>query len=92
MAGIFQTIGNSLSAVDTLAASGARRVAVWAREQETKTKYRHVAAMTRIKTDAANELAGELRRYNDAVQDKDVAKAFDVLAALDKAEAEANKD
>ena len=87
MAGIFKTIGNSLAAVDTLAASGSRRLAVWAREQETQTKYRHVAAMTRIKTDAAEELAGELKRYNEAVKDTDVKAAIDVLNALDAAEA-----
>lgn len=89
MAGIFKTIGNSLAAVDTLAASGSRRLAVWAREQETQTKYRHVAAMTRIKTDAAEELAGELKRFNEAVKDADVKAAIDVLNALDAAEANA---
>lgn len=91
MAGIFKTIGSTLSAVDTVAASGARRIAVWAREQETQTKYRHVSAMTRIKTDAAEELSGELKRYNAAVVDVDVKNAFDILNALDKAEAEAAK-
>jgi hypothetical protein len=88
MAGIFKTIGSTLSAVDTVAASGSRRIAVWAREQETQTKYRHVSAMTRIKTDAAEELAGELKRFNAAAQDPDVKSAFDILNALDKAEAE----
>ena len=91
MAGIFKTIGSTLSAVDTVAASGARRIAVWAREQETQTKYRHVAAMTRIKTDAAEELSGELKRYNAAIVDVDIKNAFDILNALDKAEAEAAK-
>lgn len=89
MAGIFKTIGNSLAAVDTLAASGSRRLAVWAREQETQTKYRHVSAMTRIKTDAAEELAGELKRFNEAIKDADVKAAVDVLNALDAAEANA---
>jgi hypothetical protein len=89
MAGIFKTLGNTLAAVDTIAASGSRRLAVWAREQETQTKYRHVTAMTRIKTDAATELAGELKRYNEAVKDNDIKSALDVLNALDKAEAEA---
>ena len=91
MAGIFKTIGSTLSAVDTVAASGARRIAVWAREQETQTKYRHVAAMTRIKTDAAEELSGELKRYNAAIVDVDIKNTFDILNALDKAEAEAAK-
>lgn len=91
MAGIFKTIGNSLAAVDTLAASGSRRIAVWAREQETQTKYRHVSAMTRIKTDAAEELSGELKRFNASVQDSDVKAAFDILNALDAAEADAQK-
>lgn len=91
MAGIFKTIGSTLSAVDTVAASGARRIAVWAREQETQTKYRHVSAMTRIKTDAAEELSGELKRYNAAIVDVDIKNAFDILNALDKAEAEAAK-
>lgn len=89
MAGIFKTIGSTLSAVDTVAASGSRRIAVWAREQETQTKYRHVSAMTRIKTDAAEELSGELKRFNAAVQDPDVKNAFEILSALDKAEADA---
>lgn len=91
MAGIFKTIGNTLAAVDTIAASGSRRLAVWAREQETQTKYRHVAAMTRIKTDSAQELAGELKRYNEAVKDPDMKAAFDVLNELDAAEAAAAK-
>lgn len=91
MAGIFKTIGSALSAVDTVAASGARRIAVWAREQETQTKYRHVSAMTRIKTDAAEELSGELKRYNAAIVDVDIKNAFDILNALDKAEVEAAK-
>jgi hypothetical protein len=90
MAGIFKTIGNSLAAVDTLAASGSRRIAVWAREQETQTKYRHVSAMTRIKTDSAQELAGELKRYNEAIKDPDIKSAFDVLNALDAAEQQAD--
>lgn len=92
MAGIFKTLGNTLAAVDTIAASGSRRLSVWAREQETQTKYRHVTAMTRIKTDAATELAGELNRFNESVKNPDIKAAFDVLNALDKAEAEANKD
>lgn len=86
MAGIFKTLGNTLAAVDTIAASGSRRLAVWAREQETQTKYRHVTAMTRIKTDAATELAGELKRFNESKKDADIAAAFGVLDALDKAE------
>lgn len=92
MAGIFKTLGNTLAAVDTIAASGSRRLAVWAREQETQTKYRHVTAMTRIKTDAATELAGELNRFNESVKNPDIKAAFDVLNALDQAEAAANKD
>ncbi len=93
MAGIFKTIGSTLSAVDTVAASGARRIAVWAREQETQTKYRHVSAMTRIKTDAAEELSGELKRYKAAVADVEIKEAFGILDALDKAEIEqAKKD
>ena len=91
MAGIFKTIGSTLSAVDTVAASGARRIAVWAREQETQTKYRHVSAMTRIKTDAAEELSGELKRYKAAVHDVEIKEAFDILNALDKAEADQAK-
>lgn len=89
MAGIFKTIGNTLAAVDTIAASGSRRLAVWAREQETQTKYRHVTAMTRIKTDAATELASELKRFNEAKKDSDINAAFEVLNALDKAEIDA---
>lgn len=93
MAGIFKTIGSTLSAVDTVAASGARRIAVWAREQETQTKYRHVSAMTRIKTDAAEELSSELKRYKAAVADVEIKEAFGILDALDKAEIEqAKKD
>ena len=92
MAGIFKTIGNSLTAVDTLAASGSRRIAVWAREQECQTKYRHVSAMTRIKTDASAELKSELDRFNEAVKDPSFKAAFDILTALDTAEAAANKD
>ena len=91
MAGIFKTIGSGLAAVDTIAASGSRRLSVWAREQETQTKYRHVAAMTRIKTDAMEELAGELKRHNAAIADPDIKAAFDILNALDQAEAEAAK-
>lgn len=91
MAGIFKTLGNTLAAVDTIAASGSRRLAVWAREQETQTKYRHVAAMQRIKTDCSTELAGELKRFNEAVKDPDIKAAFDILSALDKAEAEAEQ-
>lgn len=91
MAGIFKTLGNTLGAVDTIAASGSRRLAVWAREQEAQTKYRHVSAMTRIKTDAAAELSAEIKRYNEAVKDPDMKKAFEVFDALDKAEAEADK-
>ncbi len=92
MAGIFKTLGNSLAAVDTLAASGSRRLAVWAREQETQTKYRHVARMTAIKTDASAELKAELDRHNEAMKDPSFKAAFDVLTALDTAEAAANKD
>ena len=91
MAGIFKTIGSTLSAVDTVAASGARRIAVWAREQETQTKYRHVSAMTRIKTDAAEELSSELKRYKAAIQDVEVKEAFAILNALDQAEADQAK-
>jgi len=91
MAGIFKTIGSTLAAVDTIAASGSRRLSVWARERETLTKYRHVGAMTRIKTDCAEELAGELKRYNEAIKDADIANAFKVLDALDQAEANAEK-
>ena len=90
MAGIFKTLGNTLSAVDTIAASGSRRLSVWAREQETQTKYRHVTAMTRIKTDAATELAGELKRYNEAKKDGDINAAFAVFDALDAAELKAD--
>lgn len=86
MAGIFKTIGNSLAAVDTLAASGSRRIAVWAREQEAQTKYRHVSAMTRIKTDAGEELAGELKRFDEAIKDPHIKAAIDILSALDQAE------
>lgn len=89
MAGIFKTIGSGLSAVDTVAASAARRVSVWAREQETQTKYRHVAAMTRIKTDSSIELAGEIRRFNESVKDVDVKAAYDMLTKLDESEAAA---
>ena len=89
MAGIFKTLGNTLAAVDTIAASGSRRLAVWARESELQTKYRHVTAVTRIKTDAATELAGELKRFNAAQGDVDIKAAFAVLDALDKAEADA---
>lgn len=89
MAGIFKTLGSGLAAIDTIAASGSRRLSVWAREQETQTKYRHVSAMTRIKTDAATELSGELKRYNESVKDPDIKSAFDILNALDKAEADA---
>ena len=91
MAGIFKTIGSTLSAVDTVAASGARRIAVWAREQETQTKYRHVSAMTRIKTDAAEELSGELKRFKAACADTEIKEAFGILDALDNAEREAAK-
>lgn len=91
MAGIFKTLGSTLAAVDTIAASGSRRLSVWAREQETQTKYRHVAAMTRIKSDAAEELSGELKRYNSITSDADIKAAFDILNALDAAEAEAAK-
>lgn len=91
MAGIFKTIGSTLSAVDTVTASGARRIAVWAREQETQTKYRHVSAMTRIKTDAAEELSSELKRYKAAIQDVEVKEAFAILNALDQAEADQAK-
>ena len=91
MAGIFKTLGSGLAAIDTIASSGSRRLSVWAREQETMTKYRHVSAMTRIKTDAAEELSSELKRYNAAVQDSDIAAAFDILNKLDAAEAEAAK-
>lgn len=86
MAGIFQTLGNTLSAVDTLAASGSRRLSVWATEQEAKTKYRHVGAMVRIKTEAAAELASELKKREAAQQDNHVANALKVLDALDAAE------
>lgn len=89
MAGIFKTIGSTLAAVDTIAASGSRRLSVWAREQESQTKYRHVSAMTRIKTDSATELAGELARYNEAVKDPNIKAAFEVFNELDKKEAEA---
>ena len=91
MAGIFKTLGNSLAAVDTLAASGSRRLAVWAREQESQTKYRHVARMTAIKTDASAELKGELDRFNESVKDPAFKAAYDMLTALDQAEAAANK-
>lgn len=90
MAGIFKTIGNTLAAVDTLAASGSRRVAVWAREQETQTKYRHVSAMTRIKTDSALELKGELQRFKSEAADTDFMAAINILTELDKAEAKAD--
>ena len=91
MAGIFKTIGNSLAAVDTLAASGSRRLAVWAREQETQTKYRHVARMTAIKTDASAELKTELDRFNESAKDPAFKAAYDMLTALDQAEAKSNE-
>lgn len=91
MAGIFKTLGNTLAAVDTVAASGARRIAVWAREQETQTKYRHVSAMTRIKTDSALELKGELQRFKGEAADADFLAAIAVLTKLDEAEAKANE-
>lgn len=90
MAGIFKTIGSTLAAVDTIAASGSRRLSVWAREQETRTKYRHVAAMTRIKTEAGQELATELKAAAEALKDADVKNAFAILEALDKAEIDAD--
>lgn len=92
MAGIFKTIGNTLAAVDTIAASGSRRLSVWATEQETQTKYRHVSAMTRIKTDCAQELKGELDRFNEAIKDPGFKSAIEILNKLDAAEAAANKD
>lgn len=88
MAGMFKTLGNTLAAVDTIAASGSRRLAVWAREQETQTKYRHVSAMTRIKLDSAIELSAELKRHSESIKDPDVKRAIDVLDALDAREAE----
>lgn len=91
MAGIFKTFGSALSAVDTIAASGSRRLSVWAREQETQTKYRHVSAMTRIKTDASNELKAELDRLNESAKDPSFKAAYDALTALDAAEAKADE-
>lgn len=90
MAGIFKTLGSTFAAVDTIAASGSRRLSVWAAEQESKTKYRHVSAMTRIKREASQELASELKQHDEAMKDPDVAKAYGILNALDKAEAEAD--
>lgn len=89
MAGIFKTIGSTLSAVDTLASSGSRRLAVWAREQETQTKYRHVGAMLKIKTDCAKDLSSEIERYENEIKNPSVAKAVAMLEALDQNEAEA---
>ena len=83
MAGIFKTIGSALSAVDTLTSSGARRLSVWSREQETKTKYRHVSAMMTIKREAAEELSAELKATKAVLQDQEVVEAFDILNALD---------
>lgn len=87
MAGIFKTLGSTLEAVDTLASSGSRRLAVWATEQEAQTKYRHVAAMVRIKTEAAHELASQTKKLEAALQDSHVAQAMAALEALDKQEA-----
>lgn len=89
MAGIFKTLGNSLAAIDTLAASGSRRLGVWAREQESQTKYRHVAAMTRIKTDAGLELKSELHRFKSESADADFLAAIKILDDLDAAELKA---
>lgn len=83
MAGLFKTLGSTLSAVDTVVSSGSRRLAVWATEAETQTKYRHVAAMTRIKTESAVEIASELKKFKAAQQDADVVDALKLLDALD---------
>lgn len=86
MAGIFKTLGSTFDAVNTVAASGSRRLAIWAKEQETQTEYRHVTALTRIKTDCASELAVELKRHKQAIQDPDIADALKVLMSLDAAQ------
>ena len=88
MAGIFKTIGSGLSAIDTVTASGARRLAVWGAEQETKTKWRSAAALTRIKREAAEELAIELRAMKSASQDPEFTAAFAFLESMDSAKEE----
>lgn len=86
MAGVFKTVGSALTAVDTVAASGARRLAVWARESEAKTKYRSVAQMSRIKREAASELAAEVTAMEDAIREPAFVKALQILDAMDTAE------
>ena len=88
MAGVFKTVGSVLGAVDTVAASGARRLQVWAAEAETKTKYRSVSAMMRIKREAATDLAAEIQAMKNSVEIAGFSEAMSILDELDKPEKE----
>ena len=83
MAGPFRTIGSILSTVDVVANSTARRLNVWAQEQEAKTKYRSLAGTMRIKREAAEDLTNELVALNDANQSQAFQQAWEMLSALD---------
>ena len=79
MAGIFRTIGSTLSAIDTVASSTARRVGVWAVEEETKTELRHISRMMEIRTDCEQELANQINKRNAAHQNADVVAASQMI-------------
>ena len=79
MAGMFRTIGSTLSAIDTVASSTARRVGVWAVEEETKTELRHISRMMEIRTDCEQELANQINKRNAAHQNADVQAASKIV-------------
>ena len=79
MAGFFRTIGSTLSAVDTVASSTARRIGVWAVEEETKTELRHISRMMEIRVDCEVELANQINKRNAAHQNQDVVAASKMI-------------
>ena len=83
MAGPFRTIGSILNAVDVVSASTARRLNVWASEQEAKTKYRSVVGTMRVKREASEELAQELVTLDDANKSQAFQQAWSILSELD---------
>lgn len=86
MAGIFKTLGSTLSAIDTVAASTSRRLSVWATETETQTRYRHVAKMVEIQNTEAQNLASALDRRKELTQNASFNAALQLLVSTEEKE------
>lgn len=88
MSGPFRTIGSILGTIDVVANSTARRLNVWAQEQEAKTKYRTLAGTMRVKREAAEDLTNELVALDNANQSQAFQQAWEMLTNLDKSTSE----